>query len=353
MQAIAQNGNEDRGPELLAVTWTFTVLAFFVVIARFYTKALAVTCTSLFTEDVRLGMGQHAQDLDPAKLVPIVRLNFIANPFGIMAYSLPNISVAIVLNRIIAPRRTVRITIYAVSIAQSIIAAISCVLLFAQCTPSEYLWNPTVEATCMPPSVITGYSYFVGAYSAFTDIFLAVIPAVVFWKLQLKTKTKVGLCLLMGTTALAAICAIVKTTKLYQLADLADFTYGTVDLIIWAIVEANVIIIAACIPTLKPFVFAVQKGVQGSERRSLFERLRRLRSYGYSKNAGDGSGYGDKYRKNEPSTDEVSAGDYPLVSAVKPKGVVDDDGPRPTSTPPPSFPRIKRTTEIATEWETV
>lgn len=38
---------------------------------------------------------------------------------------------------------------------------------------------------------------------------------------------------MMGCTLLAAICAIVKTTKLYQLADLADFTYGTVDLIIW------------------------------------------------------------------------------------------------------------------------
>lgn len=107
-------------------------------------------------------MGRHAQHLEEAKLVSTIRLNFIANPFGIMAYSLPNISVAIVLNRIIAPSRYFRMTIYTVAIAQSIIAAISCILLFAQCTPSEHLWNPTVAATCMPSSVITGYSYFVG-----------------------------------------------------------------------------------------------------------------------------------------------------------------------------------------------
>lgn len=38
-------------------------------------------------------------------------------------------------------------------------------------------------------------------YSAFIDILLAVVPTAAFWKLQLKTKTKVGLCLLMGMTA--------------------------------------------------------------------------------------------------------------------------------------------------------
>ncbi|KAL8731916.1 MAG: hypothetical protein Q9181_004127 [Wetmoreana brouardii] len=276
-----------------------------------------------------------------------------------MAYSLPNISVAIVLNRIIAPTRYFRMTIYAVAIAQSIIAAISCILLFAQCTPSEYLWNPTIAAKCMPPSVITGYSYFVGgidvftAYSAFTDVFLAVVPAMVFWKLQLKTKTKVGLCLLMGTTALAAICAIVKTTKLYQLANLADFTYGTVDLIIWAIVEANVIIIAACIPTLKPFVISVQKGVQGSEGRSLFDRLRGLRSYGYNRNRRDGSGYSGRYQKNGHSTDGATTGEYPLVTAARKEANSEDGTHGPVPTQPPSFPRIKQTTAIATEWETV
>lgn len=54
------------------------------------------------------------------------------------------------------------------------------------------------------------------------------------------TRTKIGLCLLMGCTIFAAICAIVKTTKLNELQDLQDFTYATVDLVIWAIVEASV-----------------------------------------------------------------------------------------------------------------
>ncbi|KAK7726530.1 hypothetical protein SLS53_007957 [Cytospora paraplurivora] len=52
---------------------------------------------------------------------------------------------------------------------------------------------------------------------------------------------------------MTAICAIIKTTKLDELENLADFSYATVDLVIWAVVEAAVIIIAACMPTLRPF----------------------------------------------------------------------------------------------------
>lgn len=40
------------------------------------------------------------------------------------------------------------------------------------------------------------------ALSAFTDVMLAIIPIAAFWRLQLKTMTKIGLCLLMGTTML-------------------------------------------------------------------------------------------------------------------------------------------------------
>ena len=40
------------------------------------------------------------------------------------------------------------------------------------------------------------------ALSAFTDVMLAIVPIAAFWRLQLRTMTKIGLCLLMGTTML-------------------------------------------------------------------------------------------------------------------------------------------------------
>lgn len=196
-------------------------------------------------------MGKHIADISPEQIVQAVRFNYIGNPFGIMAYSFPNISVALLINKLLAPNRTRAYALYALSISQCCIAGVSCILLFAQATPTEYLWNPTIGGKLnYSSSALTSYSYFVGcklhglsirdtsetmpAYTAMTDIILAIVPIAAFWKLTLKTKTKVGLSFLMACTLFAAICAIVKTTKLNELADLADFTYGTVDLVIWA-----------------------------------------------------------------------------------------------------------------------
>lgn len=279
-------GDQNRGPELVAVIWVFTALASFVVSLRLFTRVkilketalddvftilslvLILVCTSVITASVSAGMGRHGYYLSPHQRIQATKLNYISNPFGIMAYSLPNLSVAIFLNRILRLPRLQKWLLYSVPIAQCVIAGISCVLLFAQCTPSRFLWDPAIPARCLSATVLTGYSYFVGAYSAFTDVFLAIIPAFAFWKLQMKPKTKLGLCFLMSTTALAAICAIVKTSKLNELADLADFTYASVDLLIWAVVEADVIIIAACIPSLRPFALSVGQSLRDSNGRS-------------------------------------------------------------------------------------
>ncbi len=128
-------------------------------------QLLSLICTALFTADVEYGMGRHAAYLTPDELSKAVKINLIANPFGVMAYSLPNISVAIFLNRILAPNKTRKLILYTITIAQSVIAAISLILLFTQCNPTEYLWNPTIPATCWSPSVLIGYSYFVGCES--------------------------------------------------------------------------------------------------------------------------------------------------------------------------------------------
>ncbi|KAI1398504.1 hypothetical protein F4819DRAFT_468438 [Hypoxylon fuscum] len=291
--------NENRGPELLAIIWVFTILAIITVGLKLVTRAhmlhalgwddffiffsaiLIVICTSIFTYDVHLGMGRHASDLPVEQLSYAVMINFIGNPFGIMAYSFPNISVAILLERLMAPNRWRAIGLYTLTGFQCIIAGISCVLLFVQCKPSEYLWNPVIPAHCFPPGTMSRYSYFVGSLTAFTDIVLAIVPIASFWNLQLPKKTKVSLCLVMGCTLFAAICAIVKTTYLNELEDLDDFTYGTVDLIIWAIVEANVIIIAACIPTLRPFFSRTFKKQPASEGKSFFRKPGAILSFAF------------------------------------------------------------------------
>ena len=126
-------------------------------------QVLVLICTAVFTYDVHLGMGRHVYYLDPMQAVKAVKVNYIANPFGIMAYSFPNISVAVFIDRILAPDRLRQVSLYTVAVAQVVIAAISCVLLFKQCTPTASLWNPTIKPKhCLDIGTLTSYSYFVG-----------------------------------------------------------------------------------------------------------------------------------------------------------------------------------------------
>lgn len=111
-------------------------------------------------------MGKHAVDIPKEFLSRTIMFNYIANPPGIMAYSLPNISVTILLERLLSPNRARTIFLYVLSTSQCVIAAISCILLFVQCTPTEYLWNPTMPATCLSVGTLSRYSYFVGCKSS-------------------------------------------------------------------------------------------------------------------------------------------------------------------------------------------
>ena len=201
-------GDQNRGPALLAVTWLFTGLASLIVSFRLFSRVkilketalddgfiilslvsssrywqlaslddslddrifshvhrlqvLILICTSVISASVSAGMGRHEYYLTPYQRIQATKLNYIANPFGIMAYSFPNLSVAIFLNRILRLPRLQKSLIYSVPIAQCVIAGIACVLLFTQCTPTKFLWDPKTPAKCLSAKVLTGYSYFVG-----------------------------------------------------------------------------------------------------------------------------------------------------------------------------------------------
>lgn len=56
------------------------------------------------------------------------------------------------------------------------------------------------------------------------------------------------------------VAGIVKTVNLASLSSRSDYSYDTVNLVIWMAVEEYMIIMGACIPTLTPlFNIAVQK----------------------------------------------------------------------------------------------
>ena len=74
------------------------------------------------------------------------------------------------------------------------------------------------------------------------------------WKLQMRLPVKLGLGCAMSLGIIATGAAIVKTVHLQSLSARSDYTYYTVDLIMWFVTEFFTIITAACVPTLRPLL---------------------------------------------------------------------------------------------------
>jgi len=225
----------------------------------FFSLALSIIAAALVSYSVTLGLGRHSAavlaEYGTERLEMTQKLQILGFPFNIGSFSFPNISIAILINNILDPYPLHARSIYVMVILQVIFALISVVLIFLQCKPTEKLWNHSVEGKCWDPAIFDDFSYWVSAFTAFTDFALAVVPISVFWKLQMRFSTKLGVCIMMGLTLLSAVVTIVKATYLHLFTDQTDPLWNVAPLVIWGLVEQNVVIVAACIPTLRPFFY--------------------------------------------------------------------------------------------------
>ncbi|KIW01184.1 uncharacterized protein PV09_07466 [Verruconis gallopava] len=267
---------ESRGPQVNIIAWVFTGIAIIIVALKLFTRsqitrklgwddffiflslAFSIIAAAFVSYSVTLGLGRHTQvvveEFGPDRLVKTAYWQILGFPFNIGAFSFPNISIAILVVNVL-DRNPLRATLlYIMVIVQVTVALIAVVLIFMQCTPRSMLWNPyTPGGKCWSPHIFDDFNYFVSGYTTVTDIVLAVVPVSVFWKLQMPLSTKVGICIMMGLTLLSAIVTIVKATYLHLFTDRTDPLYNVVPLVIWGLIEQNVVLVAACIPTLRPF----------------------------------------------------------------------------------------------------
>ncbi|KAE8143757.1 hypothetical protein BDV38DRAFT_289629 [Aspergillus pseudotamarii] len=277
--------SESRAVELNVVGWVFTGVAiaavFLKVFSRmeskragwddvliFFSLGLSIIATAFVSYSVTLGLGRHTAAViaehGMERYVKTAYWQILGFPFNIGAFSFPNISIAILIVHLLDPNPLRARLLYAMVIFQVILAMISVFIVFFQCNPTEMLWDHSVKGSCWSPDVFDDFSYLVSAYTTVTDFVLAIVPIRALWKLQMQTSTKVGVCIMMGLTLLSAIVTIVKATYLHLFTDRTDPLFNVVPLVVWGLIEQNVVIVAACIPTLRPFFRKTFKPSKGS-----------------------------------------------------------------------------------------
>ncbi|ODH46426.1 hypothetical protein GX48_07496 [Paracoccidioides brasiliensis] len=265
------NLQEDKGPLILVVIWTITPLAAFLVATRLYVRAaiirkvelddwlillsmiLSLTYVVLVTVSVGYGFGKHQDTLTPDQIRG-ARLNAqIGSLFAILAIAIPKLAVAAMLNRILVPTPFHRNVVWFLGGFVTVSSCIGIPVLMTICNPHQATWDKRIKnAKCRNSVSSTNYLLFTGAVSAFADLYFAVYAVIVCWKLRVSRLKKIAVSVALGLGTIACVVAIIKCVQLPTLKKRHDTTYRSSDLIFWSKLEADTIIIAACIPTFKP-----------------------------------------------------------------------------------------------------
>lgn len=106
----------------------------------------AIAVTSVYATN---GGCRHIFYLEPAQVVETVKLNFVAQAFGITAPTLGKLSVGVLMVRILGPHTVYRKWfIYITMAIYALWTALTVIFTYVQCTPTSALWSPTPDMKC-------------------------------------------------------------------------------------------------------------------------------------------------------------------------------------------------------------
>ena len=253
--------DKNRGPMLLAIIRTTTVLDIIIVVMRMFSRwvfkivvgwddytilmamvglppvfifaglaemarpltnslqASTIYGSIIISLQVRSGFGRHTYYLDDNQIREAVKwttLSTIQNPFGVYFV---RISACFFILRIISStHKAMSRVIYAFMVVLTLLCLATVFLLCLRCIPIEGIWNPTVHSRCLPPrAVIQSSIAFSGkvpttvlaniakvdqAFGTATDFLCVILPMFVVGRLQMELRTKLSLSALLALSLL-------------------------------------------------------------------------------------------------------------------------------------------------------
>lgn len=118
--------------------------------------------TGLSTVAVKNGNGKHFSLLTTEQQENTVLYTTAAFCPGVISFGLPKMAVVILLTRLLNPSRYHKWFIWWLGIWCQLTLFATCGLLLGQCTPTNSLWNFSVEGKCFDKSILVGYCVYAG-----------------------------------------------------------------------------------------------------------------------------------------------------------------------------------------------
>ncbi|KAL3440518.1 hypothetical protein BJX65DRAFT_316433 [Aspergillus insuetus] len=197
------------------------------------------------------GIGLHMWNITPEMFLKFQKGIFAAGIVYVPSLALAKASLIILYYRIVGQQRLYRFALYAIAaIVVGYSIAITFALIFA-CQPIAKAWNGTLEGSCIDQN---GLYAATAVTNTVTDVALIVVPIPVVVSLHMPLIQKIGLFFMFVIGCATVITSVIRLVTLFPFLQAYDKTYQIAWTDLWINVEANFIIICACLPFLRHFL---------------------------------------------------------------------------------------------------
>ncbi|CAN8097797.1 unnamed protein product [Discula destructiva] len=258
----------------LSIIWVMVLCATAVVITRLYTQArvtkqfglsdylmlcaiiIIIVFACLISVQYHYGWGRHQSCItDIQELETQIKFNVTGQSFGIMGSTFARMSFIVFMLTLFGSKRWVWWSLWTMFVLQLVTNLGTVIVIYTQCKDPRALYDFTLpEDLCWPSYVQTYLGWAHTAFNGLCDVLLAVLPATMLWNLNMATRLKVGLAILLGMSAIALVGLVMKCVYLDALSYEGDYSYNTVPMFTWIIVEGTLVSVAASAPLLRSLV---------------------------------------------------------------------------------------------------
>lgn len=209
------NGDENRQGGMLATTFVVTVLASVVVALRmatriwivrnvgwddytilFATIGIIIGC-GLVVVQIHYGFGRHRIYLTEWQFIEFTKYAYGEWIQTFQTLMFNKLSICFLLLRIPVEKHFIR-PIQGAIVFLVVTNIILTLLWIFQCNPIAGSWNKMTPATCFTDAQLQRIIISQAIISIISDFVLALFPIVLLWKVQIATRIKAGLCVLMS-----------------------------------------------------------------------------------------------------------------------------------------------------------
>ncbi|KAI9704141.1 MAG: hypothetical protein M1836_007002 [Candelina mexicana] len=193
------------------------------------------------------GMGHHIETVPQANFPTYLKVVWLGSLFYNACLGCIKASVLALYARLGDPAlRRLSLFMIGVIAAQALSSVLTCIF---QCKPVNGVWDPTV--THMKCVNISAFYLANAALNILTDFLTYTLPLRLVWQLQMPRRQKTGVALMLCLGLFACISSIIRITFVPRLLSSHDGTYAIAPAQYWSVIETNIGILAASIPSFK------------------------------------------------------------------------------------------------------